>query len=320
MRIQCAHLNIPIIKDRLLFSILKSNPRSSSTTFYFTVENEPEYQYQPFFEDFGPPSLPQLYKFTSYVESLLQERKEKILHFYSTPAPAAKSNLSLYISFFRMIHFNYTAKEAFKPLENIAGQLRPFRDASSAKSLFDLSVYDVLKGIQKAIDNKWFVYSKFDLEKWLFLQKLENGNMTWIIPGKLLAFASPYSFDALPGRPEVKVATAQTVISIFQREDMKINNVIRLSKKFYDEKEFIDAGIKHTELYFPDGSIPPDRVIEKFFDILDEEGSVVAVHCKAGLGRAFVYYIFYFFFFSLFPFLIYLLFIIQVLAMHFYII
>lgn len=300
MKLQCAHLNIPIIKDRLLFSILKSNPRSSNTTFYFTIENEPEYQYQPFFEDFGPPSLPQLYKFATHVDTLLQERKEKILHFYSTPSPASKSNLSLYITFFRMVHFNYTAKEAFKPLENIAGQLRPFRDASSAKSLFDLSVFDVLKGIQKAMENKWFDYSKFDLEKWTFLSKLENGNMTWIIPGKLLAFASPYSFDALPGRPEIKVANAQAVISIFQRDDMKVNHVIRLSKKFYDENEFIQAGIKHTELYFPDGTIPPDRVIDKFFDILDEEDSVVAVHCKAGLGRA---YVIIFFFFSRFLFL-----------------
>lgn len=292
MRISCAHLNIPIIKDRLLFSILKSNPRSSSSTFYFTVENESDFQYQPFFEDFGPPSLPQLYKFVKYVESLLQERKEKILHFYSSTSPAAKSNLSVYISFFRMIHFKYTAKEAFKPLENIAGQLRSFRDASNSKSLFDLTVLDVLKGVQKAIENKWFDFSKFDLEKWIFLQKLENGNMTWIIPGKLLAFSSPYSFDALPGCPDVKVATVQTVIPIFKQEDMKINHIIRLNKKFYDENEFIEAGFKHTDLYFPDGTIPSEAIINKFFDILDEEDSIVAVHCKAGLGRAYVFFLF----------------------------
>ena len=292
MRISCAHLNIPIIKDRLLSSILKSNPRSSSSTFYFTVENESDFQYQPFFEDFGPPSLPQLYKFVKYVESLLQERKEKILHFYSSTSPAAKSNLSVYISFFRMIHFKYTAKEAFKPLENIAGQLRSFRDASNSKSLFDLTVLDVLKGVQKAIENKWFDFSKFDLEKLIFLQKLENGNMTWIIPGKLLAFSSPYSFDALPGCPDVKVATVQTVIPIFKQEDMKINHIIRLNKKFYDENEFIEAGFKHTDLYFPDGTIPSEAIINKFFDILDEEDSIVAVHCKAGLGRAYVFFLF----------------------------
>eukprot|EP01066_Platyproteum_vivax_P013597 Platyproteum_vivax@DN6148_c0_g1_i1.p1 len=53
----------------------------------------------------------------------------------------------------------------------------------------------------------------------------------------------------------------------------------------YDRNRFIQKGLKHCDLYFKDGSIPPMEVIEKFLDITEKEEGAVAVHCKAGLGR-----------------------------------
>lgn len=38
-------------------------------------------------------------------------------------------------------------------------------------------------------------------------------------------------------------------------------------------------------MYFPDGSIPPKSIINKFFKILDSTDGVIAIHCRAGLGR-----------------------------------
>jgi cell division cycle 14 len=47
---------------------------------------------------------------------------------------------------------------------------------------------------------------------------------------------------------------------------------------------FREAGFKHTELYFPDGSNPPDSIVREFLRIVETD-DVVAVHCKAGIGR-----------------------------------
>ena len=44
-------------------------------------------------------------------------------------------------------------------------------------------------------------------------------------------------------------------------------------------------GVKHLDLYFLDGSTPPDDIVEKFLDAVEKEKGAVAVHCKAGLGR-----------------------------------
>ena len=38
-----------------------------------------------------------------------------------------------------------------------------------------------------------FDYEKFDVEDYDFSERVENGDMTWVVPGKFLAFAGPHS-------------------------------------------------------------------------------------------------------------------------------
>lgn len=37
-----------------------------------------------------------------------------------------------------------------------------------------------------------------------------------------------------------------------------VTHVVRLNEAKYDRNKFIKAGIKHTDLFFIDGSTPPD--------------------------------------------------------------
>ena len=67
---------------------------------------------------------------------------------------------------------------------------------------------------------------------------------------------------------------------------MGVTLVVRTNKKeTYDRTIFTKAGIKHLELYFIDGSVPPDDIVDKFLDACEKEKGAIAVHCKAGLGR-----------------------------------
>ncbi len=61
--------------------------------------------------------------------------------------------------------------------------------------------------------------------------------------------------------------------------------VIRLNRPQYDRNKFLKGGVKHVDLYFPDGSIPPDDIWEQFLNIVEKEPGAIAIHCKAGLGR-----------------------------------
>lgn len=67
-----------------------------------------------------------------------------------------------------------------------------------------------------------------------------------------------------------------------------IKTIVRLNNPLYDKNTFLERGFEHVELYFDDGTNPTDEIVRKFLDLSDraiEAGGVVAVHCKAGLGR-----------------------------------
>jgi cell division cycle 14 len=213
MKTSCASQGIRIVPDRVLFSILKSTPRQSPDVFYFSIESDRQFQYSAFADDFGPPALPQLCLFYKLMEGILLSRKE-IIHFYTSRAPRWKTNACLYICFFRMLHLSLTADAAYYPISALSGALCPFRDASSLASIYDLTVLDCLRGVEKAIARSWFNADSFDAANWSKMELMENGGMNWIIPGKLLAFASPYSMNDLPNG--TRVATASDLVSVLR--------------------------------------------------------------------------------------------------------
>jgi cell division cycle 14 len=77
--------------------------------------------------------------------------------------------------------------------------------------------------------------------------------------------------------------TPDDYVPIFKKFGVSL--VVRLNKPQYDKQKFVKAGIKHLDLYFLDGSTPPDDIVEKFLDAVEKERGAIAIHCKAGLGR-----------------------------------
>jgi cell division cycle 14 len=103
--------------------------------------------------------------------------------------------------------------------------------------------------------------------------------MNWLIPGKLLAMASPYQTGVVQG---FRVSTPQDLIPTLRQ--LGVDTIVRLNNRTYDEAVFTDAGFCHIEMFFPDGTCPPDAVLEHFLKLV-ESPAVIALHCKAGLGR-----------------------------------
>jgi cell division cycle 14 len=52
-------------------------------------------------------------------------------------------------------------------------------------------VYDCLRGLEKALSLGWYNYKKFDYKDYEQMHRLDNGDMNWIIPRKILALSSP---------------------------------------------------------------------------------------------------------------------------------
>ena len=270
---------ISIIPDKLLYSILEHSPRKISNYFYFSTEELPEFKYYPISDDFGPPSLPQLINFYKYVLNLLNNQKD-ILHYYNSPNPETKSNSLVYILFFRMIYLKITPEKTIEPLKFFLSQFKMFRDASIFPVSYELLIIDILRGLYKSLNLGWYNPDLFDFNYWITLERLDQGNINYIIPNKLYACSTFYSKSPLSGN--INVLTPETSITILK--SLNITLIIRLNEQFYNSEILINSGFKHEELFFEDGSTPTQEITNKFLDLVKNNDKVL-VHCKAGLGR-----------------------------------
>lgn len=272
---------LELIPDRLYWVALHTVPKNTSKSYYFSVDTE--LVYEPFFADFGPLSLSMVYRYCKMLESKLREpqlQDKRIIH-YCSHDPKKRANAAFLVCCFMVVALNKSAESAYEPFCGIYPPFLPFRDATCGVCNFHLTILDSLKGLEHSIQLRWFDWTRFDVESYEFFEKVENGDMNWIIPDKFLAFAGPCptSTDA-DGFPAF---TPEDYVPIFR--EAGIGLVVRLNKKQYDRRRFIDHGIKHVDLYFLDGSCPSRDIISKFLHIVESEPGAVAVHCKAGLGR-----------------------------------
>ncbi|KZV94013.1 phosphatases II [Exidia glandulosa HHB12029] len=272
--------------------------------YYFTFDDQ--LVYLSFFEDWGPLNLAMVFKACILIHELLQDSNlaNHRLVLYSSDDPRRKANAALLMALFVMIVQRRAPWEAFHPIAEI--EFMPFRDAGRGRSDFNLSIQDCLWGVWKAIQNGLCDMNDFSVDDYEYYEKVENGDWNWITPN-FIAFASPVDpafarrekerlrTAAGGASPAVATATAlqgrlptpfRNCLDYFEKNNVKV--VVRLNNPLYDKTHFEERGIQHLEMYFDDGTNPTDEIVRKFIQISDEiieRGGVVAVHCKAGLGR-----------------------------------
>ncbi|KAH9950025.1 tyrosine protein phosphatase [Amylocystis lapponica] len=267
-------------------------PQVRAKYYYFTIDDQ--LVYLSFFQDWGPLNLAMLLE-----DNALAAHR---LVLYSSNDPRKKANAA----------FSWLSSsppwEAFHPIAEM--EFMPFRDAGRGRSDFNLSIQDCLWGLYKAMQNGLCDMNEFDIADYEYYEKVENGDWNWLTPN-FIAFASPVdpiwvkrekekkeqeqqvgAGAATPVRPgnlalQRKLPTPfLNCLDYFERSNVKL--VVRLNNELYDRHLFLERGINHTDLYFDDGTNPTDDIVRKFIDMADETieaGGVVAVHCKAGLGR-----------------------------------
>ncbi|EFC48512.1 predicted protein, partial [Naegleria gruberi] len=270
---------ICLIEDRLYWVSLRRTPSAYDNPQSTFVMLDERYVYEPFCHDFGPVNLGYTVEICRHIDNLLRTTNKRIVLVTSFDGQK-RANAAFLAAAYMVISQDKTAEDACKPFNFVYPPLIPFRDASQNLSTFSLSILDCCKGLVKGISLGFFKYNSFDAEEYLRLEKVENGDINWVVPGKFLAFSSPSS-RRISSDGYVHL-TPEDYISPFKQ--WRVSAIVRLNRALYDRKKFISNGINHFDLYFPDGSTPSEDHIRKFLQIAEEE-SIIAVHCKAGLGR-----------------------------------
>lgn len=84
-----------------------------------------------------------------------------------------------------------TAEEAYSPFFELQPPLVPYRDASFGICTYHLEVLDCARAIARAASLSHFDLQTFSPEEYAFYDRIENGDLNWIIPRKFLAFSGP---------------------------------------------------------------------------------------------------------------------------------
>ena len=271
--------------DRLYWMCHDSPPRNLPGAYYFCIDSD--LVYEPFCNDFGPLNLGMVFHYCRELDKLMKTQAYssfRIYHYTSWDA-VKRVNSAFLVGAFQVLVLGRTGAEAWGTFERLQ-QFPDYRDASLGVCNYRCTVLHCLRGLEIAVKLGWLSYSTFNLEDYEKWERLENGDMNWIIPGKMLAFSCPSTSSNDEGG--WRCYTPEDYVPEFRR--MGIDAVVRLNKKTYDAtvpstQRFTRAGLRHYDLYFLDGSVPSEDIVQRFLTIAENEPKGLAIHCKAGLGR-----------------------------------
>ncbi|XP_011337620.1 dual specificity protein phosphatase CDC14C isoform X2 [Ooceraea biroi] len=273
------------IKDRLYFVTLRTTmkPKSTPNTHYFSIDNE--LIYENFYADFGPLNLAMLYRYCQKVNKKLKGialSKKKLVH-YTTMDSEKRVNAAFLMGSYAILYCKRTAQEAYECLTKSPNSpsFIMFRDASIGPPCYQISLKDCLSAIYKCHQLGFFNFEDFCVKEYEHFERVENGDLNWIVPGKFIAFCGPHARSKMEnGYP---LHGPESYFTYFRRNN--VTTIVRLNKKVYDASSFMNAGFIHKDLFFMDGSTPTDSIMYQFLKIAENASGAIAVHCKAGLGR-----------------------------------
>eukprot|EP01103_Thecamoeba_quadrilineata_P000894 TRINITY_DN10787_c0_g1_i1.p1 TRINITY_DN10787_c0_g1~~TRINITY_DN10787_c0_g1_i1.p1 ORF type:complete len:391 (+),score=49.35 TRINITY_DN10787_c0_g1_i1:29-1201(+) len=269
--------------DEVLQEVRRANKKSNQSS--VIVNFDKLIKYVPFAQDFGPLNLSQVVKFTRECDKQFEDpknKKKKIIAYTSYREKKKLTNSVFLVSAYMVLSKGFSIKATCNLFKNLEKDCKLYCDASVVdESNFKLRMDHCLKGLQHGLSRNFFNVLFFDSESYDHFEQVENGDLNWIIPNKIIAFSGPQDLKSEDKHPP------GFYVPYFLKHNVKI--IFRLNSCEYDPKSFTDAGIKHVDLFFEDGTAPDPTIVDQFLNLTrcyaeGEEGAI-AVHCKAGLGR-----------------------------------
>lgn len=185
---------VALIPNKLYFACYEERyfPTNDEHCVYIPIN---EYvHYDAFYDDFGPYNLAVLYRFVKALDALLKSKEKRTVVCFTSSDERDRVNSAYLMAGFMLLIAGYSAEKSLSLVVN--AQPPPFigfRDASLGAPMYNLSLHDCIRSIEKAIKLKWFDYHTFNPDEYEYYERVENGDFNWIIPGKILSFCGPHN-------------------------------------------------------------------------------------------------------------------------------
>mmetsp|Transcript_30770 Transcript_30770/g.71904 ORF Transcript_30770/g.71904 Transcript_30770/m.71904 type:complete len:592 (+) Transcript_30770:113-1888(+) len=243
-----------------------------------------ELQYFPFCADFGPMNFGTTYRFICMLRAKLDQAKRlgKKLVYFTMADAVSRTNAACLLVLYLVMERGFRAEEAMQPL-TFAGKSPwlGYRDASFQPVTFELKILDIARGVELAKSHGLVDLESFDIELYEYCDHPSMADLHVIVPGKFLAMKGPHARSYF--KYGVHFLAPSHYFDIFKK--FGVSAVVRLNEEQYDANVFRDAGFNHYDIVFDDCTVPDQAVLDAWWETCRKEKGMIAVHCKAGLGR-----------------------------------
>ena len=253
--------------------------------------------YFPLCDDFGPMNAASVIRFVRQLDIELQTYADCILIYCVEDGQRALTNAVFMLGCYMILRLKLAEEQVSKSFRWLDRTLiEPYRDATFVKSDFDLTLEDCWGGLCKGIQHGWidlpsspdesYLWGLVDVDEYAHHDDPLNGDLHEVVPGKFIAFKGPVDLGGDLYKDDergFRLFSPEFYVDVFKEHG--VTAVVRVNEPCYDKRCFIESGIGLHDLEFEDCTAPPLAIANEFVRLADATKGVVAVHCKAGLGR-----------------------------------
>ena len=198
--------------------------------------------YTAFFADFGPLDLGLTHTFCLQMQEALHAAsiaKKAVLQCCGTH-PQRRANAAVLLLSYLILVLEHTPEQAYGPFVGVEPPFLPFRDAAFAINTLPLTVLDCARALHRVRSLGHHSFKDFSLPAFKRLVALENGDISWIIPGKFIAFSGPIN-KRRQIRPGVNTLLPEEYVPVLKA--LGVTCVVRFNSKCYDRNVFLAAKV-----------------------------------------------------------------------------
>ena len=253
-----------------------------------------ELKYVPYADDFGPLNFSCVAHFIEQLHHELTSFPSCKIVYCVDPGRREFTNAVFLLGCYMLLKLDMSVEDVIAKFDWLDDyMIEYYRDATLLESDFDLTLEDCWRGLSRGASEGWVVRPRKDTVLWGMVDVGEyahfddplNADLHVVVPGKFVAFRGPVDLGPREYCDEAGYRRFSPAYYVDIFRDLGVTDVVRLNEPEYDRGDFVAAGIGHHDLYFDDCTFPPPAIVAAFLDVADAARGLVAVHCKAGLGR-----------------------------------
>jgi cell division cycle 14 len=252
-------------------------------------------EYIGFCDDFGPMSASTILDFVSRLRLQMQEHPGINIAYRVKQDRRHTTNAVFLLGSYAILVSDISPDQVWESFSHIPQNFfEHYRDATHSATTFDLTILDCWRALARGKSLGWInqpslatgLCGGMDKDEYDHYDDPNNGDLHIVVPGEFVAFRGPVD---MPHGVEYRDTDGFRDFAPSYYLDcfhaLGVKTVVRLNERHYDSNIFEANGIHHVDLFFHDCTPPSDAIVSSFLQTVDAAPGLIAVHCRAGLGR-----------------------------------